>query len=65
MTVKRPKIHWKKYLTRKMFILAVFAVAGYTIEHVFHIWFLGKGAEFAVATIVEHTIFDIPMEGVS
>jgi hypothetical protein len=62
MAMRRPKIHWRKYLTRKVIILAVFAVAGYAAEHYLRLWFAGKGAELALGTVLEHTFFEVPME---
>jgi hypothetical protein len=56
------RIHWKKYLTRKVFILALFGAAGYTLEHYWHIWFAGKGGELAFGTVVEHLLFEVPVE---
>lgn len=58
------RIHWKKYLTRKVIILTLFVAAGYAAEHYLHIWFAGKGAELAFGTILEHTLFEVPIEEV-
>ena len=65
MTMKRPRIHWRKYFTRKFFILGGFVLAGYAAEHYLHLWFAGKGAELALGTILEHTLFEVPMEEMS
>jgi hypothetical protein len=62
MTMKIPRIHWRKYLTRKVFILSGFVIAGLSAEHYLHLWFCGKGAELALGTILEHTLFEVPME---
>jgi len=61
MTVfKCPRIDWHKFWCRKILFLSIFSVLGYAAEHFLHLWFAGKGAEFALASIVEHTFFEMP-----
>lgn len=55
------RVHWRKYLSRKVAILAVVSVAGYALEHYFHIWFAGKGGEIAFGTVIEHLFFEVPV----
>ncbi len=56
------RIHWRKYLTRKVIILTAFGLVGVYTEHVLHLWFLGKGGELAIGTVIEHLLFEIPIE---
>lgn len=62
MTFHKPKIHWKKYITRKVIILSLFVLGGTALAHYLHLWFLDKGAELALGTLMEHLFFDVPME---
>jgi hypothetical protein len=56
-------VHWRKFITRKVIVLAIFGAIGYAAEHYLHLWFAGKGGEIAFGTIIEHTFFEVPMEG--
>ena len=58
------RIHWRKYITRKVIILGVFGIVGYYIEHAFHVWYAGKGGEIAIGTVIEHILFEVPVEEV-
>ena len=62
MRHKLPKINWKKFISRKIIILAVCAAIGYSLEHYLHLWFAGKGGELALGTVVEHLFFEVPVE---
>lgn len=55
-------IHWRKYLTRKVVILTIFGALGYMAEHYLHLWFAGKGGEIALGTVIEHVLFEVPVE---
>lgn len=56
------KIQWRKFISRKIIVLAIFGMAGYFIEHHLHLWYAGKGGEVAFGTILEHTLFGVPVE---
>ena len=58
------RIHWRKFISRKVIVLAVFGAAGYAAEHYLHIWFAGKGGEIMFGTIIEHILFGVPVEDV-
>lgn len=55
------RIHWKKYLTRKVIVLTSFAIAGGIAGQYIHAWFVSKTAELAFGTVVEHLLFEIPV----
>jgi len=56
------RIHWRKFITRKVVVLALFGAAGYAAEHYLHLWFAGKGGEVMFGTILEHILFEVPVE---
>jgi len=56
------KIHWRKFVSRKIVVLVIFGAAGYAIEHYLHLWFAGKGGEIAFGTLLEHILFGVPVE---
>lgn len=55
------RIHWRKYLSRKVWILALFGAVGYLIEHSYHLWWAGKGGEVLTGVLVEHLFMEVPM----
>jgi len=55
------RINWKKYLSRKVLILTVFAIAGAIIGQHIHAWYVSKTAELTFGTIAEHLLFEIPI----
>ncbi len=55
------RIHWRKYLSRKIIILAICGVAGYAVEHYLHIWFAGKGGEVAIGAVLDHLFLEVPV----
>lgn len=55
------RVHWRKYLSRKIVILTIFGMAGYALEHYCHIWFAGKGGEIAFGTVIEHLFLEMPV----
>ena len=57
-----PKIHWRKYMTRKVIILACFVVASTCVNTYMHFALLDHAHELAMGTLFEHLIFGIPME---
>lgn len=58
-----PKINWKLYLTRKVFLLiAVVVVTSYAEEY-FHMKMIGRFHEFGLSFLAEHLLFGIPLSG--
>ncbi len=60
--IRPPKIHWRKYVTRKVIFLATFAIVSPYIAAWVHVELLSHAHELAVGTLFEHLIFGIPME---
>ena len=51
-TVHKPE-HWHVYLRRRVLFFALLMLAGFTGEHYLKIWYLGKGGELLLGTIVD------------
>lgn len=56
------RVHWRKYLTRKLLVVGFIMLALHVIEHLTEWRFAGKLAEFSTSSIVEHLLFGVPME---
>jgi hypothetical protein len=54
-------IHWQRYLTRKVVVLAAFGCVGMVVEHYLHIWWFAKGGEILIGSVFEHLAFEIPL----
>jgi len=56
------RVHWRKYITRKVLIVAGIMLALQLLEHITRWHFAGKIAEFSTSSLVEHVLFGVPME---
>jgi hypothetical protein len=67
LSVKPPKIHWRKYLERKVIVLAAFCFATYVMETYLHVPRVGgivhSFHDLTVGVLAEHLFFGIPLEG--
>ena len=52
--IKTPRIHWKKYIERKCFVLLALVIVTFVMETWFH--------DFSIAVFFEHAVFGIPFE---
>lgn len=63
--LRPPRIHWRKYLERKVIILASIITLTYIMETYLHMHqsLIRSTHELTVAVFLEHTIWGIPFEG--
>lgn len=63
--LRPPRIHWRRYMERKVIILAVLVAATYIAEHHFgmHQSLVERVHEFSISVLAEHLVFGIPLEG--
>lgn len=61
MHIRPPKIHWKKYIERKVLILGGVVLASYVAErHGIHHSLVTHIHEFSATVFLEHTLIGIP-----
>lgn len=58
-----PKINWRLYFTRKVFLLAGIVAATSYASSVFHYHGIGKLHELGLSFLFEHLFFGIPFSG--
>ena len=65
-TIRPPKIHWRRYIERKVVILGSLAIATFIMESYFHVPRVGGVIhgfhDLTVGVLAEHLVFGIPME---
>lgn len=63
--LRPPKIHWRKYLERKVILLVALVASTYVLESYFglHVTVVHQAHELAVGVLAEHVFFGIPLEG--
>lgn len=59
---KPKKIHWKKFINRKMIAIGVAVTVAHFIGEYAHIHLISKGGEMMLGVTMEHLIFGVPFE---
>lgn len=59
--MKPPKIHWKKFFTRKVLVIAALVFICHTVDILWRIHAAGRGGEVMFGSLVEHLCFGVPV----
>jgi hypothetical protein len=59
---KPKKIHWRRFINRKMIAVGCVIVAAHFIDAYWRIHMVGKGGEMLLGVTLEHFIFGVPIE---
>jgi len=58
----RKRIHWRRFVTRKVIFIGVSVITFRVIEHFFHFRLASWAAEFTTSAFAEHLAFGVPFE---
>lgn len=61
---KPKKIHWGKFVNRKMIAIGVAVLVARLIGDHLHVHLLSRGGEMLMGVTMEHLIFGVPFEDV-
>lgn len=62
MKIPWKKIHWQKFFTRKILVIAALVFALHLVDVMWHIHVAGRGGEMMMmGSLLEHLCFGVPV----
>lgn len=65
-SIRPPRIHWKKYLERKVIVLSALCLSTFIMETYFHMPHvmpvIHSFHDLTIGVLAEHLLFGIPLE---
>lgn len=59
-TIHRPRhINWRAYTTRRVLIVTILSIVGYSLDYLIHLHMAGKGGELLIGAVLGHCLLEV------